>query len=77
MKSGETRKWEDKFGSLKKQTFNKKGEKERFCKKFHSSHGGPCSDSICAANAMKKLIITLKLVKALIQSVTTIYIWDI
>ncbi|CAI9267853.1 unnamed protein product [Lactuca saligna] len=40
-----TTKWEDQSGSSEKQKFQKKGEKSTFCKKCHSSHGGPCSSS--------------------------------
>ncbi|XP_052620961.1 uncharacterized protein LOC111893627 [Lactuca sativa] len=42
---GDKRKWEGQSGSSKKQKFQKKGEKSTFCKKCHSSHGGPCSNS--------------------------------
>ncbi|XP_023767921.1 uncharacterized protein LOC111916486 [Lactuca sativa] len=44
-RSTEKHKWEGQSGSFEKQKLQKKGEKSTFCKKCHSSHGGPCSSS--------------------------------
>ncbi|CAI9282707.1 unnamed protein product [Lactuca saligna] len=44
-RSGKKCKWEGQLGSSEKQKIQKNGEKTTFCKKCHSTHGGPCNNS--------------------------------